>query len=86
MGENVAIELVGITGAIEVLLAYGLNSQQKIRSDSWSFILLNLSGALLLILYSVWKQAWANMFINIVWVLIAVFAVIRILGRHQKKL
>ena len=79
------IEIVGVVGAIGILLAYGLNSQQKIRSDSRAFVLLNFTGALLLILYSVWKEAWANMFINIVWVTIAIFAFIRIVRHNRPK-
>ena len=79
------IEIVGIIGAIGILLAYGLNSQQMIRSDSRAFVLLNLTGALLLILYSVRKEAWANMFINVVWVSIAVVALIRIVRQNRQK-
>ena len=85
MQGNVGIEIVGIIGAIGILLAYGLNSQQMIRSDSRAFVLLNLTGALLLILYSVWKEAWANMFINVVWVSIAVVALIRIVRQNRQK-
>ena len=85
MQGNVGIEIVGIIGAIGILLAYGLNSQQMIRSDSRAFVLLNLTGALLLILYSVRKEAWANMFINVVWVSIAVVALIRIVRQNRQK-
>jgi uncharacterized membrane protein len=62
---------------VEVLLAYGLNSYQKLRSDSVAFYVLNLTGALLLIIYTVYKEAYASTFINIVWVIIAVVAMAR---------
>ncbi len=68
------IEIIGWIGSIEILLAYGLNSYQKIKSDSLAFSLLNLTGGLFLIMYTVYKEAFANTFVNLVWVLIAMIA------------
>lgn len=68
------VEIIGWIGSIEILLAYGLNSYQKIKSDSLAFSLLNLTGGLFLILYTVYKEAFANTFVNLVWVLIAMIA------------
>ncbi len=72
------INILGWIGSIEVLAAYGLNSYQKIKSDSILFYVLNLTGGLLLIVYSVYKEAFPNAFINIVWVIIAVVALIKV--------
>jgi uncharacterized membrane protein len=71
------IDILGWIGSVEVLLAYGLNSYQRLRSDSIAFYVLNLTGALLLIIYTVYKEAYASTFINIVWVIIAVIAMAR---------
>lgn len=79
------IEIIGWIGSVEILLAYGLNSYQKIRSDSWSFYTLNLTGALLLIVYTVFKGAYASTFINIVWVIIAVIGMARPFLKQSKK-
>jgi hypothetical protein len=68
------MEIIGWIGSIEILLAYGLNSYQKIRSDSLSFLLLNLTGGLFLIAYTFYEEAFASTFLNFVWVIIAVFA------------
>ncbi len=72
------INILGWIGSIEVLAAYGLNSYQKIKSDSILFYVLNLTGGLLLIVYSVYKEAFPNAFINIVWVIIAIIALLKI--------
>jgi len=72
------INILGWIGSIEVLAAYGLNSYQKIKSDSILFYLLNLTGGFLLIVYSVYKEAFPNAFINIVWVIIALVALIKV--------
>jgi len=80
------IEILGWIGSIEVLIAYGLNSYQKLRSDSIAFYLLNLTGGLLLIIYSIYKEAFPNAFINVVWVVIALIAIIRLPKKVSKDL
>lgn len=82
---DLLIEIIGWIGSIEILLAYGLNSYQKIKSDSLLFSLLNLTGASCLIIYSVYKDAFANIFINLVWVVIAMIALGRFFHRRRIK-
>lgn len=72
------VEIIGWLGSVEVLLAYGLNSYQKIKSDSLLFLLLNLTGGLFLILYTAWKEAFASTFVNFIWVIIAVLSLSRL--------
>ena len=72
------INILGWIGSVEVLAAYGLNSYQKIKSDSILFYVLNLTGGLLLIVYSGYKEAFPNAFINIVWVIIAIVALLKV--------
>lgn len=75
---DLIMNILGWIGSIEVLAAYGLNSYQKIKSDSILFYALNLTGGLLLILFSVYKEAYPNVFINVVWVIIAVAALMKV--------
>ena len=75
------IDFIGWAGSIMVIAAYGLNSYQKIRSDSLVFLSLNLVGGISLIIYSVYYAAYANTFINVVWVLIAMPALIRMVKK-----
>lgn len=76
------IDIIGWSGSLMVILAYGLNSYQRIQSDSWTFLLLNFIGGICLIIYSVYYTAYANTFINVVWVMIAIPALIRLMKRH----
>jgi hypothetical protein len=75
------IEILGWIGSIEVVAAYGLNSYQKIKSDSLTFQLLNLTGAIFLIINSIYKQAYPFTFINSVWSVIAIMAIVGILRK-----
>lgn len=73
------INILGWVGSLEVIAAYGLNSYQKIRSDSFTFQALNLSGAIFLIINSVYKEAYPFTFINTVWAVIAIAALVKMM-------
>lgn len=77
------INILGWIGSILVIAAYGLNSYQKVKSDSLAFQLMNLIGGILLIVNSIYKEAYPFTFINTVWVIIAIPALVRILNRKQ---
>lgn len=79
------MEIIGWIGSFEILLAYGLNSYQKVKSDSLTFLLLNLTGGLLLITYTFYKEAFANTFLNMAWVLIALFALRKLFSERATK-
>lgn len=68
-----------------VVAAYGLNSYQKIKSDSLIFYLLNLIGGVFLIIYSVYYTAYANTFINVVWVIIAIPALYNLVKKRKSE-
>ena len=71
------IHIIGWTGSVMVIAAYGLNSYQRLASDSYTFLLLNLVGGTFLIIYTTFLSAFASTFINIVWVVIAIPALVR---------
>lgn len=75
------INILGWIGSIEVVVAYALNSSQKIKSDSITFQVLNFSGAIFLIINSVYKEAYPFTFINTVWAVIAVVAIVGIIRK-----
>ncbi len=71
------INILGWIGSVLVIGAYGLNSYQKINSSSVAFQLTNLIGGILLIINSVYKEAFPFTFINSVWVVIAIGSLLR---------
>ena len=81
---DLLIDILGWIGSLLVVVAYGLNSYQKIKSDSLFFYALNLLGGVFLIVYSVHKAAYANTFVNIVWVVIAIPALIHVIRKKSK--
>jgi hypothetical protein len=71
------ITVLGWIGSVEVLLAYGLNVANRLKSNSLAYILLNLTGGFFLIIYTIYLKAFANTFINVVWAVVAVGAMIQ---------
>ncbi len=81
---KILFDAIGWAGSLCVVIAYGLNSYQKIKSDSYTFLLLNVFGGLGLIAYTAFYSAYANTFLNIVWVIIAIPALIKLSQRKKK--
>lgn len=77
-------DMLGWVGSIEILTAFGLNSFQKVKSDSLLFQLLNLSGASFLIVNSIAHGAYPFTFINAVWVAISLTALVK-MGLHKAR-
>lgn len=66
------IDILGWAGSSSLLLGYGLNSYQKIKSNSYAFLLFNIFGGVTLIIYTAYYHAYANTALNVVWVMIAI--------------
>ena len=81
---DLLVEVIGWIGSISILTAYALNSYQKIRAQSVLFLMLNLGGGLLLIAYSYYKDALANTFLNLVWVIVAIIALVKLYQNTKK--
>ncbi|MBS1950170.1 MAG: hypothetical protein OJF59_000213 [Cytophagales bacterium] len=77
------IDTIGWIGSLEVIAAYGLNSYQKIKSDSLLFQLLNLTGGIFLIINTVYYCAYPSAFINVVWVIIASVAIVQFIQKKK---
>jgi hypothetical protein len=71
------IDLLGWAGAISVLVAYGLISAKKLSGESIYYQILNFIGALFLILNTIYKEAYPSAFVNVIWALIAFWALFR---------
>jgi uncharacterized YccA/Bax inhibitor family protein len=72
-------EIVGWYGTVAIVLAYALVSFYVITSNSILYQLLNLTGALGIILISVSKRTYQPAALNIMWAIIALIALSRII-------
>lgn len=73
------IEIFGWYGTIAIVLAYALLSFSLISSTSLSYQLLNLTGALGIVVVAYSKKDYQPTVLNIIWFLVALIAIINIL-------
>ncbi len=74
---NYFIEIIGWIGAVLIVGAYYLNINNKIDSTSALYILSNLFGAIFFTINTLVHQAYPSMIVNIIWVFIAVAALLK---------
>ena len=71
------MEAVGWTGAVLVLLAYWMLSAGKADGRSPVYQSLNIGGALGLVANSAWNGAIPSAIVNVIWIGIGVYGVVR---------
>jgi hypothetical protein len=74
---NVWIEAIGWSGALLILGAYGLISAGKLEARSPLYHLMNIVGAAGFIVNSGWNGALPSAALNVVWVCIGLWALLR---------
>lgn len=75
---DIAIEVIGWTGAVLVLAAYIGVSTGRISGTSILFQWLNASGAALFVVNTWWHGAFPSMVLNIIWSIVGFVTLIRI--------
>lgn len=73
MTTKLFIDILGWTGSVLYLLAYGLVSMKKAEGDSVIYQGMNIIAGALLIVYTLSLGAYATTGLNAVWVAIGLF-------------
>lgn len=79
------IDLIGWVGSVEVIIAYGLVSLQKVTARHTGYQILNGTGAIFLIVNTLYYGSYPSTFINIVWLVIASIALVQIFSDKYLK-
>ena len=74
---DLAINILGWCGACAVLLAYAMVSTRRVQGDAFSYQSMNVAGASLLTVNTLYNGAYPSTFVNIIWIGIAVVALSR---------
>ena len=73
-------------GALLILIAFYLVSKEKVRPTSFAYLSLNLVGASLLVLTAIIPNVAAGfLFLNSVWVIVAVIGFVKLAQTRAKK-
>ena len=78
MSTRFLVDVIGWIGAAALLAAYGLVSSKRLDGDSMTFQILNLVGAVFLIVNSTYYGAYPSTFVNVVWIGIAVVTILHV--------
>ena len=79
------VEIVGWAGAALILLAYLLLSAGRMTGQSLSYQTMNVVGAAGFVVNGWWHGALPSATLNVLWLMIGLFASIRILKRRRKQ-
>ena len=82
------IDIFGWLGSAAVVAAYALISTDRLDSKSVTYHSLNLFGGACLIVNGAYHGAYPSAFVNIVWSVIAVTAIVRMgqsLGERERR-
>lgn len=74
---NYFIEIIGWVAAVLIVGAYFFNINGKLKSSSLVYILSNLIGGIFFTLNTYVHQAYPSMIVNIIWVIIAIGAILK---------
>jgi hypothetical protein len=74
---GVLLDVGGWMGALVLIVAYGFISWGRLSGSSGSYQSLNIAGSLLLLINAAWHHAWPSSVVNLVWIGIALSALIR---------
>ena len=76
--KDIAIEVIGWLGALMILVGFALNGFEILQSQSYAYQLLNLVGALGVVVTSLHRKVHQTALLNGFWAVIAVFALINV--------
>lgn len=74
-----SIEILGWYGTAAIIGAYALSSFGFLKTTDLIYQLLNLTGAVGIVLISFHKKAYQPGVLNIIWTLIALLAIVKII-------
>ena len=69
---NILIEILGWIGSVLIVGSYALNITGRLAASSKIYVLANIIGGLFFVVNTYFHQAYPSMFVNIVWVVIAI--------------
>jgi hypothetical protein len=78
------IEVIGWAGAVMILVAYGLLSAGRMSGRSVAYQVLNVVGATCFVINSGYNGALPSAALNVIWVGIGAFALVRIRAQRAK--
>ena len=75
---DILVQVLGSIGAIALLISYVLISKKRVKGDSFTYQILNLTGSILLMVNGFYFGAYPSGVLNIIWGSVASYEVWKI--------
>ena len=69
---NMLVEILGWIGSVLIVGSYALNITGRLAATHKLYVLANILGGIFFVVNTYFHQAYPSMFVNIVWVIIAI--------------
>lgn len=80
MMKNKVIKISGWYGTVAIVAAYALSSFSVIETQDLLYQILNFTGAIGIVMISFYKKAYQPGILNLIWSVIAFFAMMNIIS------
>lgn len=72
---GILIEMLGWIASVLIVGSYALNITGKLPASSKIYVLANIIGGILFVVNTYFHKAYPSMFVNVVWVIIAIYMI-----------
>ena len=72
---NILIEMMGWIASVLIVGSYALNITGKLSASSKIYVLANIIGGIFFVVNTYYHQAYPSMFVNVIWVIIAIYMI-----------
>jgi hypothetical protein len=72
---GILIEVLGWIASVLIVGSYALNITGKLSASSKIYVLANIIGGVFFVLNTYYHKAYPSMFVNVVWVIIAIYMI-----------
>lgn len=72
---GILIEVLGWIASVLIVGSYALNITGKLSASSKTYVLANIIGGIFFVVNTYFHKAYPSMFVNVIWVIIAIYMI-----------
>lgn len=72
---GIIIEVLGWIASVLIVGSYALNITGKLSASSKTYVLANIIGGIFFVVNTYYHNAYPSMFVNVIWVIIAIYMI-----------
>jgi len=72
---GILIEVLGWIASVLIVGSYALNITGKLPASSKTYVLANIIGGVFFVVNTYFHKAYPSMFVNVIWVIIAIYMI-----------